>query len=492
MYSSNGGTSWTNVALTPATGGAYGPVAVMPGASGVAVMGNNRGTLLATGNFGQSWSKNSVEPIWPVGGLSFPDSNHGWAVGTGYAGSGGEIIETPDAGATWYTQSNAGANWTSQPLNGVYFTDDNNGFAVGGNGTVLNTTNGGTAWSTISTATLPNYRFSWTFHRAYMPTSTSLIASDEWGDIAKYSGGVWTDVSSSPSPQGQFNKIQAVGRKVAFAVGGQLFNSTVDGGQTWNVTQIAGTSNLQGLYFINSTTGWVVDTTASVFKTTNGGSTFTTQSPGGAALYGVYFANSTNGWVVDGAGAVWGTVNGGTSWTKQFTATGIALNSVHGSDANHVWVAGNSGTILYTSNGGASWSTQTSGTAQNLLSLHFVNSTTGWAVGNNGTILYTADGGTGSGGGWTSQNSGVTSVLRDVFAYDTNHVWIAGNFISLVTQNGGTSGSWNELTPPISNWDSLYLWGVSCGDLRSCWMVGAGNLGGIPSILHSYTGGQNP
>jgi len=46
-------------------------------------------------------------------------------------------------------QWNSQTSGTTNFLGGVYFTDINNGWAIGGTGIVLNTTNGGTNWNTI-------------------------------------------------------------------------------------------------------------------------------------------------------------------------------------------------------------------------------------------------------------------------------------------------------------------------------------------------------
>jgi photosystem II stability/assembly factor-like uncharacterized protein len=67
-------------------------------------------------------------------GVSFTDTNRGTAVG-----KDGTIVRTTDGGATWVTQTSG----TTSFLLGVSFTDANTGTAVGQNGTILRTTDGG-------------------------------------------------------------------------------------------------------------------------------------------------------------------------------------------------------------------------------------------------------------------------------------------------------------------------------------------------------------
>ncbi len=62
------------------------------------------------------------------------DADTGTAVG-----AEGTILHTTDGGATWTLQSSG----TTVPLSGVTFVDANTGWAVGEGGTILHTTTGG-------------------------------------------------------------------------------------------------------------------------------------------------------------------------------------------------------------------------------------------------------------------------------------------------------------------------------------------------------------
>jgi photosystem II stability/assembly factor-like uncharacterized protein len=54
-------------------------------------------------------------------------------------GEDGTILRTINGGAAWTAQDSGTTNW----LSGVSFIDANTGWAVGGSGTILHTTNGG-------------------------------------------------------------------------------------------------------------------------------------------------------------------------------------------------------------------------------------------------------------------------------------------------------------------------------------------------------------
>jgi photosystem II stability/assembly factor-like uncharacterized protein len=95
--------------------------------------------MFKTTDMGETWVKlnGSVSS-----GLHFIDNNIGTAVGA-YGG----IRRTTDGGETWTNQ----VSLTFAPLNAVWFTDENNGVAVGGDSdyysaVILTTTNGGEEW----------------------------------------------------------------------------------------------------------------------------------------------------------------------------------------------------------------------------------------------------------------------------------------------------------------------------------------------------------
>jgi photosystem II stability/assembly factor-like uncharacterized protein len=68
----------------------------------------------------------------------FSDANTGYAVG-----GMGTILKTSDGGATWVIQNSGITTY----LNAVVFTDANTGYAVGGLGKILKTINGGANWT---------------------------------------------------------------------------------------------------------------------------------------------------------------------------------------------------------------------------------------------------------------------------------------------------------------------------------------------------------
>ena len=112
------------------------------------IAGKYPATLLRTTNAGAVWlaETTGIHIDDDINGLFFTDVNTGWMVGLTYPDiftSVGMIRKTTDGGRTWVAQTSN----TDQELFSVGFTDQSQGWAVGGDGTVLTTTNGGANWN---------------------------------------------------------------------------------------------------------------------------------------------------------------------------------------------------------------------------------------------------------------------------------------------------------------------------------------------------------
>ncbi|MFZ3326179.1 MAG: YCF48-related protein, partial [Methylocella sp.] len=142
-------------------------------------------------------------------GVHFADAQAGWAVG-----EEGTILATRDGGASWKAQQSG----TGNRLYGVHFADAQTGWAVGEGGTIL---------------------------------------------------------------------------------------ATRDGGASWKAQQ-SGTGNfLTGVHFADAQTGWAVGDGGTILATRDGGASWKAQQSGTHyTLHGVYFADAQSGWAVGGGGTM--------------------------------------------------------------------------------------------------------------------------------------------------------------------------------------------
>ncbi len=298
-------------------------------------------------------------------------------------------------------------------LNDVYFIDELAGWAVGDEGLVLRTTDGGETWDNI------NSGFSQNFY------SVHFVNADR-GWIAGYNNGSPLD--------------------------GVLLRTT-NGGQSWT-PQLSGMDNhYEVVHFIDEDTGWVAGNFTSqpipyvITRTTNQGGnwfpSFFDEQVGpytelffydfdhgwAATIDGIYFAgqggtelslqhtlnpnfgpanslffiDEDTGWVAGGSWAdqcmhriFFGkTTNGGADWDilESSNDSSYYYTDVFFTTPETGWMVTSSfcnppiGKIFFSEDGGDTWSEVYSTTDFELSALHFTSPQTGWAVGSHGTIL---------------------------------------------------------------------------------------------------------
>jgi len=273
-------------------------------------------------------------------------------------------------------------------LSSVNFISGNIGIAVGTNGTIIKTTNGGTNWVTKTSLTANAL----TCVKFISPSN--VVAVGQFGIIllSTNAGETWTNQTTGTNLASVFFPSAVIG----YAVGtnGTLLKTT-NGGVNWTSLTSGAAFNLSSVYFISDTEGFITGTGGNIRKTTNGGVNWSTLTSGTASnLNSVSFVNSSIGWVSGAAGTMRATTNGGTTWAAQtLTGTSVNMTSVNFVTTGLGWATGQTGRINFTSNGGTNWSTQTSPSNNALNSINMINSTTGWIVGDNGTVLKTTTGG---------------------------------------------------------------------------------------------------
>jgi uncharacterized repeat protein (TIGR01451 family) len=280
-------------------------------------------------------------PLWngqfsgttnPLYAVSFVDQTHGWAVGYN-----GTILTTSDGGSNWATQTSG----TTNLLDGVSFVDQSHGWAVGKSGTILATNNGGSTW-----------------------------AAEVSGTIQSLAGVSFVDPSHG------------------WAVGDSgTILATSDGGATWDAQTSGTTAQLTGVSFVDQSHGVAVGGSGTILATNNSGSTWVAEVSGTTnPLFGVSFVDPSHGWAVGDGGTILETNDEGLTWTAQTSGTTAALDGVSFVDQKHGWAVAYDATVLVTSDGGATWSSQGSGTSNALLGVSAAGQDHAWAVGDSGTI----------------------------------------------------------------------------------------------------------
>ena len=213
---------------------------------------------------GYTFSTTGGTQILSSGLLKSVDAASGtyYAAGNTADGSSGTILKSTD-GTNWTTQVSSGSK-----LNGISASDSSVAYAVGDNGTVQKTTNGGTNWSSQTTDS--NYVL-YGVDTVNATTAYAVGKSGSDGVILKTTDG--TNWSTTQTISGiPLNAISVTpdDPNVAFAVGdGSAILQTTDG-TTWSDSDSGfstfGGGALSSIYAVSSTKAYAVGVIGSVAK----------------------------------------------------------------------------------------------------------------------------------------------------------------------------------------------------------------------------------
>ena len=352
-------------------------------------------------------------------GVSMISATEGWAVG-----AEGLIVHTTDGGLNWTRQTSG----TTDPLNAVYFKDALHGWATGND--MLYTVDGGRTWQ----------QSNWALDTLYSITCADL--------------------------------------NTCFASRGlNYLHKTTDGGRNWLVVTMP--FDVGSVQFFDAQNG-VASGGGGVLRTTNGGQTWTIW----ARTHGGYFINFNEGWSLSGNTAQH-TTDGGLTWQTQTLPTGAWIYDFKFFDAQNGIGVGSQENIVRTTNGGQTWTTQRAPTfTYPLWSVSFGDATHMVAVGGGSTVLSTAD----NGQTWTrSERTFNPQVVNRVTATDANHAWTANNNNEIMyTANGGATWSHVTLTPPTPG----NVVGIDFADNSNGWAALRKDYVGPSYIYRSTDGGQ--
>jgi len=336
-------------------------------------------SLILLSNSYAQWRK-ALTSTYPSGltfrSFSFVDQNVGWVVG-----SDGTIMKTTDGGDTWVSQNSG----TTVTLYYIQALNENILFVGGGNRTLLSTTDGGNNWNVTTLD--------------FIPESGAFIAKIKAFDTQNiYILAVYSTTT------------------------GRIYRTT-NGGQNWTLQFSNTTNNLNDFDFASPNIGVAVGKSVGTLYYTTDGSTWT-QAPT-PSLGGFNYTRSD-------VRAV--------KMLDQNTAVAVGWGS---------FAAGLQPSIhLRTTNGGANWTYMTQAeqnrSYDNLYNIWFKDANNGLAIGGatRGSVIErTTDGGI----NWAPIAAPFGPTLYGIYGVG-DKVWIGGGdgLIAYTTDFGNT---WKKVTP---------------------------------------------
>lgn len=258
------------------------------------------------------------------------------------SGTGGTILHSSDLGANWSPQTSG----VTATLHDITFVTSTDGWACGSTGTILGTQNGGTTWG-VQAQGAPA-----TLYSAYFHSITSGIV-----------------------------------------IGMQAYAITTDGGNSWSPNM--NSYSITSVDFVSTTVGFACGGSGTIYKTIDGGSTWSLLNSGiTASLEDIHFISPTEGWASGYSGVILHTTDAGVNWTLQPNSLTSVVAAVKFFDDQNGWACGYSGVIYQTRDGGTTWTAHTSGytgTTAYLRDLILISEVEGIAVGEDGIIIHFED-----------------------------------------------------------------------------------------------------
>ena len=420
--STNGGKTWTLKATVNASN--LQMIQFFDALEGWVIGGD---AFYHTVNGGTTWTKSTVPAgTWSYGARFF-DRLHGVAVG-----EAGNIVRTPDAGASWQTIQPQGS---SQRLWGVEYSGSDTVFLAGDSGVISRSLDGGTTFSSIQSGGTA------VTHDIDALDSRRAWSAQDGGEITYTVNGGRQWVRTTVQGFDLLGKIFAVafadtargwaaGANPFFGGSNGILARSSDGGKTWQQQLVIPDFTFNGLETINTLTAFAVggyDFVGGglVLRTVDGGISWQDVAPISAGFRDVFFLDANTGWI---AGAsLYKTTDGGNTWTKQFGDSGTEFTAVSFADAQNGWAVGFNNLVLHTTDGGQTWLAQNVGAppVTAITGVTAINSTTAWIAGWAGFVARTTD----SGQTWRKENiAGAETVdFEDALFLDANRGWVGGN-----------------------------------------------------------------
>ena len=254
-------------------------------------------------------------------------------------GAKGQLALTLDGGVTWKLANVS----TSADLADTAWPDVKTGYALDVRGGLFRTQNGGLTWQTLSAGPGSPARAV-----IAIPGTTTVLLFGSKGVKRATGGGEFNPVGGKLVARATLTDAQLAGAAVfTWALGGKQVLVSTNQGQSFKALRLPSKkTRVRQVSFVSRSAGFLLDSAGRVWRTSNGGRSWTQSlGLGTAFISGISFGSPTGGYASvarfgdDGTNAyVLHTSDGGRSWRPQAISTGaIGASGIVAADATHAF-----------------------------------------------------------------------------------------------------------------------------------------------------------
>lgn len=263
-------------------------------------------------------------------------------------------------------------------INDVWFFNSADGLLCTSSG-IYSSVDSGKTWN-LKTSLLRNY-----INLFFVNNSVGFAQKRDSISITKDGGNNWV---TRKLPRSDVGDIHFVTPSTGFAFGSGVAYKTIDTAKSWvEVTQ----NGSQAVFFIDQLLGYMHQADGYIYSSSDVGSTWQKRSNSNVSMGGndyLFFSSTNTGWLVNFSYGLFKTTNGGIDWSNVLsvnTGTEAAMDCFFAN--NNEGVVSSTKRVFSTNNSGVDWRTEVIMHTRTVGELHFLDKNTGWVCCSDGILL---------------------------------------------------------------------------------------------------------